>query len=221
MSLIQLFPGLLLSLLVIVFLIFICLHYQRKTTALIRSGVNKYPDLGGSPWSRFWARMIDIFLYVAAIEVIVSLFIKLPDFSSVTASPQASLFLEGLMVTPPALVLDAVLMASTGTTLGKKLFSITICTEDHKRLSFFQALERNFRVWVYGMTLSAPFWNIFALYQNYRKVASNIRTSWDASGNYEVQQGQITFLRKVIAYTIGFSLLALNFVAIVLDRLAK
>lgn len=205
----------------IVFLIFVCVHFQRKTTALIRSGANKYLDWGGSPWSRFWARMIDIFLYVAAIEIIVSLFIKLPDFSSATTNPQASLFLYGLIFTPPALVLDAVLMATTGATLGKKLFSITVRTADHNRLSFFQAFERNIRVWVYGMTLSAPFWNFFALYQNYRKVASNVRTSWDVSGNFQVQQEKLTLSRKIIAYTIGFSLLVLNFIGIVINNLPK
>lgn len=97
---------------------------------------------------------------------------------------------------------EAYLLSSFGTTLGKYVFRIEVRNGGGARLSYGQALRRTLHVWVAGLGLGVAFLRealeIIALFN----LVNTGRTSWDRSQNLQVQHRRIGEGRIAVAVLI-------------------
>lgn len=142
------------------------------------------------PWIRYWARFIDISTFAFAVGVVEELF-ALPVFEI----PEPFLSLSLLFA---YIFFEPILLSSWGTTFGKALLNIRLRTAAGKKLSYGEALERNFSIWVRGLGLGIPLVSLFTLVNAYQKLTSNQITSWDKDGGYTVQHRPIGTARVII-----------------------
>jgi uncharacterized RDD family membrane protein YckC len=147
-------------------------------------------ELAG-PWSRYFARMIDINLWNLVLAFIAgtTFFVIIGDLPNLSGNMLIDNFICMLFVTPIALAIDAGFMARFGTTFGKKIFNIRVETESGERLTFTQVLKRNFGVWTFGLALGFPLLTTVAAFLNYRRATHGKRCIWDEGHRYLVRQG--------------------------------
>jgi hypothetical protein len=130
---------------------------------------------GGSspprPWLRFWAKMVDVWLWVILLGVLVG--ILFPRWSAETNET-----VVGLVLVACAVPIHAVLLSSFGTTVGKALFNIKV-TRKGRRLSFGQAFGREVRCYARGLGLGLPIVYLFTLIASYGDLKKAGSSSWD------------------------------------------
>jgi uncharacterized RDD family membrane protein YckC len=133
------------------------------------------------PWRRFFARAFDLQwdIYVTAA---VAWWLLPPEF---WARPYASLaFVFGTI--PLALLVDALVSATFGTTPGKALLGIRIVNLHSEPLGGFECLSRNAALWVQGLGLGVPPLTLITLYVALQKVRGKNSTAWDRAAGHRV-----------------------------------
>lgn len=154
------------------------------------------------PWSRYFARILDLALGVFIVGVAMAA-LDFDPFAGIRP-PRLADFLSSLAVTPLALAIDAVVMAAIGTTPGKALFGIRVRAMGGSKLSFGQAILRNLGMWFFGLGLGIPIVTVVTLIVSARKLWKGDVVAWDDFGGIEVTQDGVGGLR--IAFGIVLSL---------------
>lgn len=138
------------------------------------------------PWVRYWARSLDGVFMLAAFSLFVS---KLG-----ADDPWVILFaIFGLFI------VQVLLLSTFGTTAGKALLGTSISTANGDRMSFFQAIGREFAVAVQGLGLGIPIVSLATMVLSYVRLTGQGITSWDQSRNLIVRHGRIGVVRTMIA----------------------
>ncbi|MFH1700535.1 MAG: RDD family protein [Candidatus Zixiibacteriota bacterium] len=158
--------------------------------------------LGGEyhPWRRFFARMVDVstlgmaLLFMFAFIVGILFREHAIGFSKALENKIISGFLLFLLWLP----LEAILLSSTGTTLGKWIFGIRVVSFNGKKLLFSKALKRTFLVWLQGVGFGIPFVAIFTQLFGYRRLTRTGTTLWDRSVNSTVTHAEWGPVRVII-----------------------
>lgn len=176
---------------------------------MIREGASKYSHGGSGSWSRFFARILDMNLHFLTVIVILYFFMGFTNVSNGTENGSSSgysdnFILDNFIYVPIALLFESFLMATWGTTLGKKLFGIVVKRSDGGNLSYLDAMSRNFKIWFFGMALTFPGFVLIPLVMNFRKNNKNIKTSWDL--DFEVYQKEISKFRLSFSMLIVITL---------------
>jgi hypothetical protein len=136
-------------------------------------------DTNPHPWLRYFARHTDVILFAFFLGLFFSgLFSDSGEFWSSLIAMFLWIFVE------------AVCLASAGTTPGKWLFNISVVTNDGSKLTFSNALNRSFMVWIKGLGLGLPLVSLFTMYSSYSELQRNGITSWDKSDNLIVRHGK-------------------------------
>lgn len=143
------------------------------------------PVTPAGPWSRYFARILDLALEIFIVGFAMAA-IEVDPFANVRPAGLAD-FLSGLVVTPLALLIDAVVMALLGTTPGKALFGIRVRAFGRK-LSFGQAILRNLGMWLFGLGLGIPIVTVVTTIVSARKLWAGGDVAWDDFGSFEVTQ---------------------------------
>ncbi|QRY68498.1 RDD family protein [Ensifer sp. PDNC004] len=133
------------------------------------------------PWPRFWARLIDNFLFTPLLGFGIGLWAVLyaPSIYLQIVSINGVLF--GLMLLPLVALMLALSMMITGTTPGKAIAGVRVpVPAGRNRALFF--LVREFRVWVIGLGLGIPIIALFTQIRQHRRVSLGQPASYD-SGN--------------------------------------
>ena len=153
------------------------------------------------PWVRYFARTIDVFLFSLLAGFMIGVFAP-----SILEVPTAFLNLGILFVW---IFQEAILMANCGTTPGKWLFRIKVRNSKGQKLTFSEALNRSFGVWLKGMGAGVPLISLLALLSSRSKLKRDGITAWDEEGGFVVTHGTIGFLRPavVVLLLIGFAYL--------------
>ena len=130
------------------------------------------------PWIRYWARMMDIFLFsflwgFFAHIIFVPLF-YIPDTIINMLTSVIYIFIEPIM------------LCLLGTTPGKALLKIKLRKENGAMLTYTEALSRTFNVWIRGQGLGIPFIALFTHIAAFNKLKREGKTSWDQDGKYIV-----------------------------------
>lgn len=172
-----------------------------------------------SPWARFFARWIDMSAY--GVLVVFSLTIVLPFFL-----PSAWGLLKALSEIPvviniilifPWVIVETILLATWGTTPGKKLLKVEITNADGSGLSLRQAFRRSLSVFAKGYGMGIPLLAASEYLWCHYSLTNYGTTSWDRIGGFEVRHGEIGITRKALAggivalISICFFLLATSF----------
>ncbi|AFQ44363.1 RDD family protein [Desulfosporosinus meridiei] len=152
------------------------------------------------PWIRFWARLIDVILFM----LIISTTIVIINPSALNHS--AVLFWFLLFIWS---FFEAVLLSTWGTTPGKWLLRIIIRDLNGEKLTFVNALKRSLIIWASGLGSGIVIILFITLIYQYNIISRNGTTSWDKSGKYTVTYTKIGLLRFLVAILIIFGFIGL------------
>ncbi|OCJ11918.1 hypothetical protein A6U86_02345 [Rhizobium sp. AC27/96] len=141
------------------------------------SGLSTY----AGPWPRFWARLIDNLIVLPVLGFVLT-------FASALYAPawyvkiiKTSDTVWGVCLLPVVALVLALIMALTGTTVGKAIFGIRVDAPKGKgRLKFF--LARELKVWFTGLGLGIPIVSLITQIRQYRQVAAGKPASYDQGG---------------------------------------
>jgi uncharacterized RDD family membrane protein YckC len=136
------------------------------------------PPLAG-PWSRYWARTLDLTLWTFLLAVIFGLLVPRWLDTPADMSERVHTQLLGLVFLPAAMLGDALTYAIFGGTPGRRLAGLTVRDSGGRKLSPPIYLRRNLGVYVNGMALGLGLIGLIALIHQYRVVSGGRLTSWD------------------------------------------
>ncbi len=131
-------------------------------------------------WPRFLARTFDVWWETLLVSAVLGGVLGHYSASFVrwTYDTSGGRFF-GILCLPIALVIDALLYRTVGNTLGKALLGLRVQTVDRKRLSFLQYLDRNVSVWIRGLALGFPLFNLFTMTNQFRRLGNGQQASYD------------------------------------------
>ncbi|MDR3643947.1 MAG: RDD family protein, partial [Clostridia bacterium] len=142
------------------------------------------------PFVRFCARSFD----EAVLSTVLLLFwINL--FHKVTVLPS---LIYGIILVLVWAVIEAVLISTWGTTLGKWLLCVKVRNIDGNKLSFTQSLMRAFLAVTVGKGLNIEFLNLVTTLSSYYYISKNGCTIWDKVGHFTVSHERIGRVRAFI-----------------------
>lgn len=153
---------------------------------------------------RFWARWMDLQLYIAAWWLV--LYITNRDVGAIFSNPWII-----LLQLVPWIPIEAFLITRYGTTPGKWLLGITVRNDDGSPLSIRQSISRAVRVLLAGLGLG---WGILSpvcqgiSYWLTRRLG---RTLWDRIGNHHIDCKPVRHLRYVAVIGLIYIALQLQF----------
>jgi uncharacterized RDD family membrane protein YckC len=133
------------------------------------------PHLRGVyPWGRYWAKMLDSYLY----GFIMGYFA--PDAVKVAVSQAGETigwFALGAVVVP---LMEGITISAFGTTFGKAAFRISVLRADGSKLSLGQAVRRSYLSWLHGAWLGVPILSLIPIWNAYKEYAAAGVVSWDS-----------------------------------------
>lgn len=135
------------------------------------------PTLAG-PWSRFWARIIDIYVFSYGLGLALGYVAALyaPALYLRMTALNASVF--GFLLMPFVFVIFAVMMSLTGTTPGKAIIGIKIENVSGRKPLVFHFL-RELKVWSLGFGFGIPLLSFVVAAFRGRQIAKSGSTGYD------------------------------------------
>jgi len=143
------------------------------------------------PWTRYFARLIDIIFF----EVLLFLII-----------PKAIIFNEfifGLLILFLWIFMEAILLSTWGTTPGKWWLKIKVTSSRNEKLSLKDAFNRSFIIWWRGLAAGIPLINLVTLYNSYSVLKEYQKTTWDSKGDCVVSHEKVGIARTVVLVLLG------------------
>ncbi len=169
--------------------------------------------LGGQhhPWRRLFARTVDtctvgfllFFLLVFAIGA------TMPTQAAGFAKAIENPIIAGVVLYLIWLPAETVFLSLFGTTPAKWLFGIRVAHPGGDLLSFSEALNRSFLVFVQGVGLGIPFVALLTQLFAYRRLAKTGTTLWDTSASAVVLHKKWGVFRAIVCTTAVFGVLIL------------
>ena len=168
------------------------------------------PQTKPLPWSRFWARQVDMglcgLLVGFVLGIIASFDGLLPFALSVDKIPR------GLVAVGPLgilVVIEATLLATIGTTPGKWLLRVKVRDRRGRFPSFASALHRSFLVWVMGLGFGLPCISLITVSTGWQTLVNNGVTTWDKKTGCVVTHPHLGWVRCTMAVLVIVTIFAL------------
>ncbi len=156
------------------------------------------------PWQRLAARLFDYAIWGLVLALLLS------ELRALGLVPEAMSYWLGHPLTAPILItgswvsIEALLIASVGTTPGKWLFGVFLqfsisdaYARRDTRAQLQRALQRSFRVWWEGIACGFPLLAPVLIAVAYEKIAQNQETDWDFAQDVLVTHGPPGVLNTV------------------------
>lgn len=154
-----------------------------------------------APWSRFVARHIDLMLYQLPLVLVfyvsadAAAFLEDITFGLINRAPGGMLIFVGLLQLSVllllGLIIDALVIAWFGTTLGKWIFRLSVRGMDGSKVPLSGLIQRSFGIWIHGYALMVPLLNLWFLWRSYCRAAESQRCRWDEPRLLIVEQQPI------------------------------
>jgi len=128
------------------------------------------------PWRRFFARTLDLTLYMLIWWIFAYLVLHIPVLNWTIRNAIISMILM--------LLIEPLLLALFGTTLGKFIFGIRILNENGKRLPYGSGFTRACHIFYSGYGFSIPIYNLVRLYKSYNICKEKGIMNWDVYGGW-------------------------------------
>ena len=157
------------------------------------------------PFNRFWARIIDDFLFQTILTIIYIIIV--PSVMMFNWMILAMIF-KALFV-----FCEAFMISTWSSTPGKFLFNIQVRMHNGLKLTYGQALSRSINVWIRGEALGIPFVLFITRLMAYNKLITIGATSWDMAGGYNVIHNKIGIIRIMAISMILIVLFLLIFIS--------
>jgi hypothetical protein len=145
------------------------------------------------PWRRYFARMLDYYLFALVAGFMLAL--KFPNFySSLEKLVGGNDSILGLLYIALFVPFEAFCLAAFGTTFGKWLYSIRL-THDSAEKTFLDSLKRSAVVWLSGMAMGIPILTIIAMPLAYNHLKKHGLTTWDKNLGWKVDHEELSYWR--------------------------
>ncbi len=168
------------------------------------------------PWRRLFARLIDIYLLLIPVAFFSAFLLSsyfLP-FALWIQKPGAATLYTWLLL-PVVMLLEALIHAAFGNTIGKVLFGVRVTSNGVDRLSGGSYLKRQLRVYWYGLATGFPLIQLIAMIRQYLHCKKDGQTRYDAGQSIVIRTERGVF-RSVFA---ALLLILLLFTMVVLNSL--
>lgn len=169
--------------------------------------------LGGQhhPWRRLFARTVDICTagFVLFLLLIFAFSATMPEQAAGFAKAIENPIIASVVLYLIWLPAEAVLLSLFGTTPAKWLFGIRVAHPSGDLLTFSEALNRSFLVFVQGVGLGIPFIALFTQLFAYRRLTKTGTTLWDTSASAVVLHKKWGVLRALVCTAAVFGVLIL------------
>ncbi|TYT27020.1 RDD family protein [Luteimonas viscosa] len=169
------------------------------------------------PWPRYFARMIDVFVFSFVAIFVVVIYLELLQADTERVDRLLGLF-EGLggtvlsnVISPIVAIPPIALLLASGQTPGKWLFGIRVRTREGRRMGFVLALRREATIYVRGLGLGLPLVTLYTMATSFGDLSNNGITRWDRSLGLEVHHAPATWFWWVRAIFGGAIVVALMF----------
>ncbi len=151
------------------------------------------------PWRRFYARSIDLFLasFMVAGFCLSALGLFAPSLVAGAVDTFKNPLISGVIVYVFWVPLEALFLSRVGATPGKRLFGIQVLTKSGDTLSFPDALQRTFLVWIKGDGLAIPIIAIVTRIYAYKRLKRTGATLWDEAMGSVVTHREFTLSRTI------------------------
>ena len=169
--------------------------------------------LGGQhhPWRRLFARTVDTCTagFLLFLVLVFALSATMPAQAVGFAKAIENPIIAGVVLYLVWLPAEAVFLSLFGTTPAKWLFGIRVAHPGSELLSFSEAINRSFLVFVQGVGLGIPFIALFTQLFAYRRLTKTGTTLWDTSACAVVLHKKWGVLRALMCTTAVFGVLIL------------
>jgi len=166
-------------------------------------------NLNRQAWMRYMARTIDLTIGSLLIGLSVGFLLAL-IFSPYDILSNIPGILLSILVIAIYLLIEAWIISTYKTTLGKKLLGITVTDKNGDKLKYSVSLKRDFYMWLAGLGLSLPLVSLVTLIISYNKYTEKGVTPWDEAFNVEVNYEPISNTRFIIAIILTLAVIVLN-----------
>ncbi len=171
------------------------------------------PIFGGQhhPWRRLFARTVDICTsgFVLFLLLIFAFSATMPEQAAGFAKAIENPIVASVVLYLIWLPAEALLLSLFGTTPAKWLFSIRVAHPGGDLLTFSEALNRSFLVFVQGVGFGIPFVALFTQLFAYRRLTKTGTTLWDTSTNAVVLHKKWGVFRAISCTAAVFTVLIL------------
>jgi uncharacterized RDD family membrane protein YckC len=146
-----------------------------------------------APWRRYLARMLDVSLLGIFTWMVVGIIAAATDvdmFNTLfhTNGLMKVPLLSSVVVVGSLIPVQALLIGTSGTTIGKWIFGIRITRRDGSAIGFRDALVRELSVYGWGMACGVPLLSLIASLIAYNVLSKTHCTQWDRGKDWVVTQ---------------------------------
>jgi len=152
------------------------------------------------PWRRFFARTIDLFfvslIFIMAFALLGTIFF--PAAAEGLLRALGNPLISGVVVYLFWVPIEAFFISRSGATPGKALFGIRVLSQSGQVLSYPDALQRTFLVWIKGDGLGIPIVAVVTRIFAYKRLQRTGTTLWDMSVGTVVTHSEFGLVRTIL-----------------------
>lgn len=160
-----------------------------------------------TPWARYWSKMLDLWLAGSIVLAIWFGFVLLVAVTpglerirtAIATASNTSNFVWNFVFLFCAMVVDAMVLAAFGSTLGLKIIGAQLEKLDHTRLSFRDCFHRNASLLIYGFWFGVPVLAIIPLFLNHQNANRGEVMKWDQAAQTRVYDYRGNVWRTTLA----------------------
>lgn len=148
------------------------------------------------PWRRFFARWVDIYLFLVPFFVLLGITFPtlfLTNQSQTTSSGHDYIYtIVGLAAYA---IFETFCLNVFGGTFGKFLYGIRVAPRNARQFDLSLALKRSLAVWARGLGFGIPIVSLITLFVGYKTLTKEGQTSWDRDFNCIVIHSELSPMR--------------------------
>ena len=150
------------------------------------------------PWRRYFARILDLSFGNLILWAVLSLVFRVNMGNVGKFVDWLLTFVEWGIWLP----LEGLLLSRWGTTPGKWIMGIRVEHEDGRKLTFGEAVDRTWQVFVKGMGANIPIYNIYRLWKSYKAARDGdddeLEWEWNTNSVQVVKEQECPGWRPVV-----------------------
>ena len=152
-----------------------------QTNQEIKEDIIDYPII---PWRRYFARTLDLTLYSFLWSIVLTFVFKVP---LANRNVFESLF-DTYMAIAFMFIFEPILLSKFATTPGKWCMGIYIYDYSNQNLTYFESLDRTFKMFVSGMGCAIPGFNQLKEFLSFRKYNAHEMLEWDINTTIKAKE---------------------------------
>ena len=157
------------------------------------------------PWVRYWARMLDVYLFAIVLGLTLGIFV--PEILDTVND-----YVFGVIIIVSWVFVESTLLVVCGTTPGKAFFKVRLRKSDGSDISISDALSRSVHVSGEGMGAGIPIASLITLCLSYNEIQAEGQTPWDRNTGFRVVHEKIGWIRVsliILFFSLFFGLVLL------------